>query len=141
MLQLPPRTSPTPRLAGHMVAEWHAAPDTECDVHVCYALALESIPMLQGGPPTAVRVDGRAFSGIGEVLFAQPNLETPVAIKVDWHLEGMPKGAQAVTRFGDGDIDQIGSASRRERGGPYVSISVVDCDLKKKKEQQEEYII
>src|SRR3546814_13802124 len=98
--------------------------------------------MLQGGRLTAVRVDGRAFSGIGEVLFAQPNLETPVAIKVDWHLEGMPKGAQAVTSFGDGDIDlpvgapdrldnavymvgpvwreQIGSASCRERVCPYV---------------------
>src|SRR3546814_5462695 len=69
--------------------------------------------MLQGGPPTAVRVDGRAFSGIGEVLFAQPNLETPVAIKVDWHLEGMPKGAQAVTSFGDGDIDlPVGAPDR-----------------------------
>src|SRR3546814_19269253 len=66
-----------------MVAEWHAPRDVEGDVHVRYTLALESIPMLQGGPPTAVRVDGRAFSGIGEVLFAQPNLETPVAIKVD----------------------------------------------------------
>src|SRR3546814_13083730 len=93
-----------------MVAEWHAPRDVEGDVHVRYTLALESIPMLQGGPPTAVRVDGRAFSGIGEVLFAQPNLETPVALKVDWHLEGMPKGAQAVTSFGES-----GRASSRER--------------------------
>src|SRR3546814_9044448 len=45
-----------------MVAEWHAPRDVEGDVHVRYTLALESIPMLQGGPPTAVRVDeiGRA---------------------------------------------------------------------------------
>src|SRR3546814_5268871 len=32
-----------------MVAEWHAPRDVEGDVHVRYTLALESIPMLQGG--------------------------------------------------------------------------------------------
>src|SRR3546814_5311833 len=77
--------------------------------------------MLQGGPPTAVRVDGRAFSGIGAVLFAQPNLETPVAIKVDWHLEGMRKGAQAVTSFGDGDTHLPVGASDRQDNADYMA--------------------
>lgn len=96
-----------------MVTEWTVARAVSGDVTIRYTLMLESIPMLQGGPPTAVRVDGRAFSGIGEVLFARPNIHTPVAIKVNWHLDQMPKGAQAVTSFGDGDIDlPVGAPDR-----------------------------
>ena len=87
-----------------MVSEWAATRAVSGDVTIRYTLALESIPMLQGGPPTAVRIDGEAFSGIGEVLFARPNLTMPVEIRVNWHLGQMPKGAQAVTSFGDGNI-------------------------------------
>src|SRR3546814_3723731 len=78
MIRRPPRSTRTDTLFPYaaLVRSWHAPRDVEGAVHVRYTLALESIPMLQGGPPTAVRVDGRAFSGIGAVLFAQPNLET-----------------------------------------------------------------
>src|SRR3546814_1332952 len=132
MIRRPPRSTRTDTLFPYaaLVRSWHAPRDVEGDVHVRYTLALESIPMLQGGPPTAVRVDGRAFSGIGEVLFAQPNLETPVAIKVDWHLEGMPKGAQAVTSFGDGDIDlPVGPPDRLEIGRAHVGTPVTNEHL------------
>lgn len=96
-----------------MITEWTVSRAVSGDVTIRYTLGLESIPMLQGGPPTAVRVDGHAFSGIGEVLFARPNIETPVAIKVNWHLDAMPEGAQAVTSFGDGDVDlPVGAPDR-----------------------------
>lgn len=98
-----------------MAASWKVLRAVNGDVTIRYILELENIPMLQGGPPTAVRVDGQAFSGVGSVLFAQPTLEQPVAISVNWHLDAMPEGAEAVSSFGDGDIDlSLGAPDRLE---------------------------
>ncbi|HEY0594945.1 hypothetical protein [Sphingopyxis sp.] len=87
-----------------MRSEWLAGRAVSGPVKLRYTLHLENIAMLQGGPPTAVRIDGRAFSGIGSVLFAEPALAGAVEIRVRWHLQHMPRGAEAVTSFGDGDI-------------------------------------
>ncbi len=97
--------------------QWKASRAVSGPLKVKYTLEIENVPMLQGGPPTATRIDGRALSGIGSGLFMAAPVAGPVAIRLRWDLTKMGTGAEVVTSFGNGNTDlPVGSPDRLARG-------------------------
>lgn len=90
--------------SGENLKSWSASREVAGVVRVRYRMGLQNAPMLQGGPPNAPRIDGSAFSSVGDMLFMKPHVEGPVRINVDWDLSAMGPGAEAISSFGDGSI-------------------------------------
>ncbi|MDZ4374481.1 MAG: hypothetical protein U1C74_24075 [Phenylobacterium sp.] len=86
-------------------SEWTPQRAIKGDATVRYRLQVENAPMTQGGPPIAPRIDGRGFSGTGNVLLMTPRIAAPHRVALKWDLSGMAKGSEAVTSFGDGDVE------------------------------------
>lgn len=84
--------------------EWTVTRALEGDLKVRYHLPLQNIPLLRGGPPIQLRIDGDGFSGVGNMLIALPLIQSPYRIKIQWDLTAMGPGAAGVTSYGDGDV-------------------------------------
>jgi predicted metalloprotease with PDZ domain len=84
--------------------EWTTTRALEGDLEVRYHLPIENIPMVRGGPPIQLRIDGDGFSGVGNMLVALPLIQSPYRIEIQWDLAAMGSGATGVTSYGDGDV-------------------------------------
>lgn len=71
---------------------------------VTYRLRAENIPALAGGPPTALRVDGDAVSGVGSAMLILPAVKSDYRIALKWDVSAMGRGAKGVSSWGDGDV-------------------------------------
>ncbi|WP_326523635.1 M61 family metallopeptidase [Sphingomonas sp.] len=89
---------------------WRADRAVRGPLALDYILEIENVPMLQGGPPTAARIDGNAFSAIGSGLFMKVPPAGPTAIRLDWDFARMASGSEAVTSWGNGAI-ALGSST------------------------------
>jgi predicted metalloprotease with PDZ domain len=83
---------------------WTTTRALEGALNISYHLPLENIPLLRGGPPVQLRIDGDGFSGAGNMLIALPQIETPYRIEIRWDLTAMGAGATGVTSYGDGNV-------------------------------------
>lgn len=85
--------------------EWTTTRALEGDLKVHYHLPLENIPLIRGGPPIQLRIDGDGFSGVGNMLVAMPLIQRPYRIQIQWDLAGMGPGAAGVSSYGDGNVE------------------------------------
>jgi hypothetical protein len=84
--------------------EWTTTRALAGELKVRYRLPLENIPLVRGGPPIQLRIDGDGFSGVGNMLVAVPLIESPYRIEIRWDLAAMGPGAAGVTSYGDGNV-------------------------------------
>jgi hypothetical protein len=84
--------------------EWTTTRALEGELKVRYHLPLENIPLVRGGPPIQLRIDGDGFSGVGNMLVAIPLIQSPYRIEIQWDLAAMGPGAAGVTSYGDGNV-------------------------------------
>jgi poly-gamma-glutamate capsule biosynthesis protein CapA/YwtB (metallophosphatase superfamily)/predicted metalloprotease with PDZ domain len=84
--------------------EWSSTRALEGNLEVRYHLPVENIPLLRGGPPVQLRIDGDGFSGVGNMLIALPLIQNPYRIAIQWDLTAMGPGAAGVSSYGDGDV-------------------------------------
>jgi predicted metalloprotease with PDZ domain len=94
-------------LAAHGEAgnsEWTTTRALKGSLEVRYHLPLENVALIRGGPPIQLRIDGDGFSGVGNMLVALPNIQSPYRIEIKWDLAAMGPGASGVSSYGDGDV-------------------------------------
>jgi hypothetical protein len=85
--------------------EWTTTRALQGDLKVHYHLPLENIPLIRGGPPIQLRIDGDGFSGVGNMLVAIPLIKSPYRIEIQWDLAAMGPGAAGVSSYGDGNVE------------------------------------
>jgi len=96
---------------------WVATRDVKGDVVVKYRLLAENIPAIAGGPPIGVRIDGDGVSATGQAMLMAPSVTGDFRIALKWDLSAMGPGAEAVSSYGDGDIElPAGPVGRLGRG-------------------------
>lgn len=107
MVQQPQKDSPH---------QWAPKRAIQGQATVRYRLLAENIPALAGGPPTALRVDGDAISGIGSTMIMRPHLTGDHRIAINWDTSAMAPGSEGVSSYGDGDVSlPAGPISRLDR--------------------------
>ena len=97
-------SGPIPVSTDRASGRWVATRAVKGDVVVSYRMVAENIPMIAGGPPTSVRIDGDGVSGAGSMMVMTPNVTRDYRIALTWDLTAMGPGAEAVSSFGDGNI-------------------------------------
>jgi predicted metalloprotease with PDZ domain len=96
---------------------WVSTRAVKGDVVVKYRLLAENIPAIAGGPPIGVRIDGDGVSATGQAMLMAPNVTGDFRIALKWDLSAMGPGAEAVSSYGDGDLElPAGPVSRLGRG-------------------------
>ncbi len=104
-----------------MPGRWRADRAVRGPLRLSYVLEIENVPMLQGGPPTAARIDGKAFSAIGSGLFMKYPAPGPTGIRLDWNFSRMAAGSEAVTSWGNGNIALNNGPSDRLMRGVFMA--------------------
>lgn len=95
---------------------WAPARAVQGNVSVRYTLPVENGPDNSGIPPLGPRIDGHAFSAMGQSFLALPLTDRPRPIVIDWDLSRMGAGATAASSYGDGDVTlPAGSSSRLDQ--------------------------
>lgn len=98
---------PVPLVPNEQVAPtaWTATRAVGGEVVVRYRLPIVNDRDATGGPQGSPRIDGDGFSSFGGMLFMQPGVDGPYRVSITWELAAMGPGAEAVSTFGDGDVE------------------------------------
>jgi predicted metalloprotease with PDZ domain len=95
---------------------WVPARAVRGDVTVRYRLQVANGADNSGIPPLGPRIDGRAFSAMGQSFLALPVADRPRPIVIHWDLSHMGAGATAASSYGDGDVVlPLGSPARLDQ--------------------------
>jgi predicted metalloprotease with PDZ domain len=86
-------------------SQWIAERAARGELAVRYRLGIDNAVQVGGGPPDNPREEGDGFSAAGMMLIMQPQVSRPYRIAIHWDLSGLDPGAQAVSSFGDGDVE------------------------------------
>ncbi len=88
---------------------------------VTYRLIAENIPAIAGGPPIGVRLDGDGISASGSAMIMTPAVRGMYRIALTWDLTAMGAGAEAVSSFGDGNVELPAGPANRLGNALYMA--------------------
>ncbi len=84
---------------------WTATRAVTGALTVRYRVPIDNSPPRRGaGPPIMLRIDGKGFSGAGNMFLMLPETDTPHRIAIDWDLSQMGPDATATSSHGEGDV-------------------------------------
>jgi len=93
---------------------WRANRPVRGTVTVTYRSLVQPPP--GGGPPFGIRASSGGVSGAGSGFLALPEGIRPVTSHVHWDLSDLASGSFAVTTFGEGDFDLVGTPEALMQG-------------------------
>ena len=106
---------------GAPPGKWISTRAVSGDVEIRYRMVAENIPAIAGGPPIGVRIDGDGVSATGAFLLMTPTVNKPYRLAVRWDLSAMGAGAEAVSSYGDGDVELPAGPVSRLGTGVYMA--------------------
>ena len=93
---------------------WRADRPVRGTVTITYRSLVQPPP--GGGPPFGIRASSGGVSGAGSGFLALPEGIRPVTSHVHWDLSDLASGSFAVTTFGEGDFDLVGTPDALMQG-------------------------
>ncbi|HEY2358236.1 MAG TPA: hypothetical protein VGH86_12365, partial [Phenylobacterium sp.] len=92
------------------------------DLVVRYRAPVDNTPPARGsGPPYSLRTEGGGVSGVGNTFILTPEVARPYRVALRWDLAALGPGANAMSSFGEGDVDLPAGPAERLTSALYMA--------------------